>query len=183
MASFNNTPSVGRQASDFRYFDLGRYWNSRIRTIFESDVVQEQLVRDFEKFVKAKEHRLNSVRGSSHQVTFTYNPAEKPIRWDFCDWRSTRIGRPFSFDDYVCHGACHSIVNALFLTAKIAYPEIPWVIVSGKNHSTVWDQNLTFFDMNYFALKVSAEDCAINTVFDNECMILQEDELLILNWF
>ena len=186
MTNFNNPPIAGRQPSDFRYFDLGRHWNSRLKNIFESDFVQAQLFQDFQKFVKEKERRLNRWRsdnGSSHHATYTYDPTEKPIRWDFCDWRSNRIGRPFSFDEYVCYGACHSIVNSLFLTAKIAYPEIPWVIVSGKNHSTVWDQDLIFFDMNYFALKVSAEVCAINTVLEKDCLILEENELLTIEWF
>ena len=180
MTNFNNPPIAGRQASDFRYFDLGRYWNSRLKNIFESDFVQAQLFKDFQKFVKGKERRLNSERGSSHQVTYEYAQTDKPIRWDFCDWRSSRIGRPYLFDEYVCHGACHCIVNSLLLTAKIAYPNILWVIVSGRNHSTVWDKELTFFDMNYFALKVSAEDCASNTVLDNESVILQVGVLLDL---
>ena len=180
MTFNNNLRHVGCQASDFRYFDLGRHWNSKIRRIFESDIVQAQLFQDFQKFVKAKERLLISLSRSSHQVTNVYAQTDKPIRWDSCDWRSNRIGRPYSFDEYVCHGACHCIVNSLFLTAKIAFPEKPWVIVSGRNHSTVWDQDITFFDMNYFALKVTAGDCAINTVLDNECLILQEDELLLL---
>ena len=182
MAICSNHRHTGRQANDFRYFDLGRHWNSRIRRIFESDFVQAQLFQDFQKFVKGKERRLNSDRGSSHQVTFEYTQTDKPIRWDSVDWRCGRIGRPYSFDEYVCHGACHYIVNSLLLTAKIAYPDRPWVIVSGKHHSTVWDQCLTFFDMNYFALKVSPEDCANNTVLNSECIILDERVLLDLEW-
>jgi hypothetical protein len=34
--------------------------------------------------------------------------------------------------------------------------------------------------MNYFALKVSPEDCAINTVFDDESIIFEEGMLLEL---
>jgi hypothetical protein len=180
MTINNHQSLAGSQASDFRYFDLGRHWNSGLKNIFESDVVQAQLIQDFNKFVKGKERRINSERGSQHQVTYNYNPAEKPIRWDSVDWRCGRIGRPFSFDEYVCHGACHNIVNSLLLTARIAYPDRPWIIVTGKQHSTVWDQHLTFFDMNYFALKVSAEDCAINTVLDKDSDYLEEGELLAL---
>ena len=171
---------AGRQASHFKYFDLGRHWNSRIRNIFESDVVQAQLFQDFNKHVKSRERRINSERKLSHHVTYSYLQTDKPISWDSCDWRSSRVGRPYSFDQYVCHGACHCIVNSLLLTARIAYPDSPWIIVSGKHHSTVWDQYLTFFDMNYFALKVSPEECAINTVLDHESIILEEGELLEL---
>ena len=176
----DNYHPLGSKASDFRYFDLGRYWNSGIRNIFESAAVQAQLFQDFNKFVKGKEHRLNSDRASSNHVTYSYNQTDKPIRWDSTDWRCSRIGRPHSFDEYVCHGACHCIVNSLLLTARIAYPDKPWVIVNGTRHSTVWDQCLTFFDMNYFALKVSPEECAINTVLDQESIFLEEGELLQL---
>lgn len=183
MTFNSNRQHVGRQARDFRYFDLGKHWNSRIKNIFESDVVQAQLFQDFNKFVKGKERRFNKWRsdsGSSNHVSYEYSQTDKPIRWDSCDWRCGRIGRPYSFDEYVCHGACHWIVNSILLTAIIAYPDQPWVIVSSPNHSTVWDQGLTFFDINYFALKVSPEDCAISTVFDDECHILGEGVLLDL---
>lgn len=183
MTIYNNHPHVGRQASDFRYVDLGKHWNSRIKPVFESDVVQAQLFQDFGKFVRARNMRFYGIHSDiewQNYPTYSYFQTVKPVRWDNSDWRSRKIGRPYSFDDYICFGACHCIVNSLLLTARIAYPDNPWVIVSGKHHSTVWDQCLTFFDMNYFALKVSPEDCAINTVLNQECIILAEGELLEL---
>lgn len=163
-----------RSPSDFGYFDLGRHWNKIIRPVFESESIQEQLFRDFSKFEKAKDHRFNFHR------TFCYVPSDKPIKLDSSDWRCFRRGRPFSFDEYICYGACHWIVNALLLTARIVFPDRPWIIVSGQKHSTVWDQDSTFFDMNYFALKVSPEECAINTVLHPESVFLRMGELLKL---
>lgn len=180
MTTSGNQPYVNRQASDFRYFDLGRHWNSKLRAIFESDVVQAQLFQDFTKFQKSRARRFNPNyidQGLSGIGTFSYLPTDKPRRCDFSEWRSLRIGRPYSFDDYVCYGACHWIVNSLLITARIAYPNKPWIIVCGDHHSTVWDQDVTFFDMNYYALKVSSEDCALSTVLDPESVFLYEGEL------
>ena len=99
MTSHDNHAYLGRPASDYWYFDLGRHWNSRIKNVFESDVVQAQLFHDFNKFVKGKELRLNSDCASSNHVTYSYNQTDKPIRWDSTDWRCSRIGRPDSFDE------------------------------------------------------------------------------------
>lgn len=62
MVTNNTYPHASRQACDFRYFDLGRHWNSRLRDIFESDVVQAQIFHDFSKFLKDKERRFNQHR-------------------------------------------------------------------------------------------------------------------------
>ena len=180
---YNNYPHAGRQASEFMYFGIGRHWNSRIKEIFESDVVQAQLFHDFNKYAKFMERRVNkkgSVRRSQGHVTYSYNQTDKPICLDLSDWRCERIGRPYSFDEYVCNGACHTIVNSLLLTARIAFPDRPWIIVSSVRHSTVWDQCVTFFDMNWLALNISATYCAISTVFNDESDFLKEGELLEL---
>ncbi len=176
-------PHVSRQASDFRYFDLARHWSGKLRGVFESAVVQTQLFNDFTKFQKDKERRYNQSlidRGLPGTATFSYLPTDKPMQCDSLDWRLDRVGRPFAFDEYVCARACHWIVNSLLMTARIAYPNKPWIIVSSHHHSTVWDQDVTFFDMNYFALKISAEDCASQTVLDPTSIFFAEGVLMEL---
>jgi len=180
MTIDNNHPNLVRQASNFRYFDIGKHWNSMIKPVFESDAVQAQLFQDFGKFIRAREkgfYGFNSDAEWQNYPSYSYFQTVKPIRWDNSDWRCGRVGRPYSFNDYLCYGACHWIVNALLMTARIVYPNRPWIIVVGDKHSTVWDQAYTFFDMNYFALKVSPEDCALNTVLHPESEFFKEGEL------
>jgi hypothetical protein len=172
---------VNRTPSDFRYFDIGRHWNNVLKPLFESETIQEQLVHDFSKHVKNRERRFNAtISNPAHHRTWCYDPAEKPKRWDPSDWRCDRKGRPYSFDEYICYGACHCIVNSLLLAVRIAFPNRPWIIVIGQRHSTVWDQDCTLFDMNYFALKVSPEECAIETVLHPNAEFLGIGELLEL---
>jgi len=172
---------INRSPSDFRYFDIGRYWNKVLKPLFESAAIQEQLFQDFSKHVNNRKRRFNATMSNPvHHRTWCFDRADKPKKWDPSDWRYTRNGRPFSFDEYVCYGACHCIVNSLLIAARIAFPNRPWIIVSGQRHSTVWDQDCTFFDMNYFALKVSPEVCAIETVLHPDAEFLGMGELLEL---
>jgi hypothetical protein len=135
---------ITRSPSDFRYFDIGRHWNKVLKPVFESEGIQEQLFQDFSKHVKNRERRLNAATSNpSYHRTLCYDPAEKPKRWDPSDWRCFKRGRPLSFDEYVCYGACHCIVNSLLMAARITFPYRPWIIVSGQRHSTVWDQDCT----------------------------------------
>jgi hypothetical protein len=180
--SINNVQAnrLIRSPSNFRYFDLGRHWNGTIKPVFESEIIQAQLFQDFGKFVRAREMRYFGIHSDiewQNYPSYTYFQAVKPIRLDNSDWRCGRVGRPYSFNDYICYGACHWIVNALLMTARIVYPDRPWIIVIGDKHSVVWDQDYTFFDMNYLALKVLPEDCATNTVLHPDSVFLKEGEL------
>lgn len=163
--------------SKYQYVDIGRIWNSKLKEIFESDEVQHQLFRDFNSYLQTRS-RLFQLKGSYSSPPLKYLMTDRPIRFDPSDWRRYRVGRPYSFDEYVCYGACHWIVNSLLIAAKIAFPNKPWIIVKGRAHSTVWDQADTFFDMNYFALKVSPDDCARNTIFDGDTVFFGENELV-----
>ena len=70
-----------------------------------------------------------------------------------------------AFWDFVCHAACHWLVDLNLYVARSAYPKEPWRILTvstGKNnHSTVWNGDLKFpllFDANYSALGVSPKE-------------------------
>ena len=47
--------------------------------------------------------------------------------------------------------ACHWLVNANLKLAEFAEPNREWRILTSQTHSTVWDGELTLFDMNYCA--------------------------------
>lgn len=174
---------VNQAAVDYRYFDIGENWTKTIQPIFESKMIQTKLFQDFKKYANMKEAYLNlkyKEQGSTETVSFTYNRTNKPIDFDSCTWRCSRKGRPPIFDQYVCHSACHWIVNSLLLTARIAYPSEPWIIVTSDEHSTVWDQKQTFFDMNFSALKAPPAKCAEFTVLNPESIFLEKGGLLKL---
>ena len=54
---------------------------------------------------------------------------------------------------------CHWTANVLLEIAKSAEPEHPWRIISGKNHSTVWDGADTLFETHYLVIGRSADEC------------------------
>lgn len=98
---------------------------------------------------------------------FKYSPPRSepycPAMFDSCDWRFNREkrGRMPEYWDYVCHSACHWIVDLDLFVAINAYPKIPWRIVSHQKHSTVWNGDLgkpVLFDVNFLALGVPAAE-------------------------
>lgn len=100
----------------------------------------------------------------AHDNHYKYNPPRIepycPSVFDSCDWRFNRSkpGRAPEFWDFVCHGACHWIVDLDLFVAINAYPSVPWQILSSNRHSTVWNgdyHNPVLFDINYLALEVA----------------------------
>ena len=75
---------------------------------------------------------------------------------DTCDWRwSKGPGRPPTFFDYCCHGACHWLTVPNLKLARLLFPEIEWVVASSKYHTTVMSpKSKLLFDLNYLALDV-----------------------------
>src|SRR5207253_392237 len=60
-----------------------------------------------------------------------------PADYDSCDWRFRHRGRKPAFWDYVCHSACHWLVDMNFYVAVRGFPDLPWRILSSEKHSTV----------------------------------------------
>src|SRR5262249_45488771 len=89
-----------------------------------------------------------------------YRLRECPAAYDSCDWRFMpgRRGPYPPFWEYVCHSACHWLVNLNLFLAMEVQPSKPWRIVSSSRHSTVWDGESTLWDANYLALGVEASE-------------------------
>ena len=58
------------------------------------------------------------------------------------------------FWDWVCGGACHSLVPLYLWVAQQAEPTTPWRIISSDAHSTVWDGGSTLFDPIFEAMGI-----------------------------
>ncbi|MDG2112042.1 MAG: hypothetical protein P8N02_05450 [Actinomycetota bacterium] len=85
----------------------------------------------------------------------------RPSHFDSCDWRSNRGGRPGpapAYFEYVCHSACHWLVNLNLFVAMQAEPDRPWRIVRSDEHSTVWDGDVTLWDTNFLALRIDVDE-------------------------
>lgn len=105
------------------------------------------------------------VRASEHKYKFTYDPEKHqlPSSYDSCDWRwhDQPPGPHPQFWDYVCHSACHWLVDLCLYVAMSSDSIIPWQIITSEKHSSVWNGSTEFpmlFDANFLALKVAPEE-------------------------
>jgi len=95
---------------------------------------------------------------------YTYKPYEdgaKPERYDSSDWRCDRRGRPAAYWDYVCHSACHWVVDLALFVAQSCFPSVDWRIITSQKHTTVWNgdcEKPVLFDINFSALGVEASE-------------------------
>lgn len=116
-------------------------------------------------------------RAEDFKYPYTPHPEYNwPREYDSCDWRCRieeprRRGPDPDFWDFVCHAACHWLVDLNLFVAGTAWPKVPWRILTvstGKhNHSTVWNGSLekpVLFDANYLALNIPASE-ALRTVW------------------
>jgi hypothetical protein len=60
---------------------------------------------------------------------------------------------------YVKHFAGHWLVNFNLRLVTLAEPNRPWRIMTSDAHSTVWDGQLTVFDLTALALGVPPLEC------------------------
>lgn len=128
-----------------RYYDIQRNWR-RIRPHLANPKVAEALVRDFNKFTFGRWKQK-------------FLPGMVPAEFESCDWRFGRRGRHPAYWDYVKHSACHWLVNFNLELAQASLPDRVWRILTSDKHSTVWDGDVTVFDLNFMALQVSPRDC------------------------
>jgi hypothetical protein len=141
-------PRTKKLPLDCEYFDHRKHWR-KLQPIFESDEIKDVSNREMNSFKLADYHPGNRV-----YRTFRY-----PEEYDYGDWRFWRgRGRPANYLKWVCAGSCHwsAVVNLHVL--KIYQPEIPWQLVTSRDHSTVWDGNKLIFDMQYYALTVPIDE-------------------------
>src|SRR6266446_428227 len=81
-------------------------------------------------------------RSCEHKYPFRPPTCEShhlPAHYDSCDWRFGHRGRMPAFWEYVCHSACHWLVDMNLYVAVRGFPDVPWRILSSQKHSTVWN--------------------------------------------
>jgi hypothetical protein len=121
-----------------RYYDIKRHWTKKIEPHLANDKVQDALVTDFNKFTFGRWKQR-------------FKRGDLPQDFESCVWGREHKGPMPRFWQYVKHGACHWLVNFNLELAMQVEPNRIWRIVTSQRHSTVWDGNITLFDMNFFA--------------------------------
>lgn len=142
------------KVAKLRYFAIVKHWR-KLRPLFQSPEA-ERIWRlnlwDFSR-QKATDHKFKYKHVASHYQT--------PSDHDSCDWRCGIAHRHPEFWKYVCHSACHWVVDLCLHVAMKAYPETPWRIITQRHHSTVWNGSTTdpvLFDINFLALGIEAKE-------------------------
>jgi hypothetical protein len=153
---------------EFRYFDFSRHWTKKLNPIIQSPQAQAILQHDFKDYsiAKAKQRGLSIDHNSLRRM---------PADYDSTDWR---CGRLPLWEQYVCHGACHYIVNTLLYVAMAAYPNRAWRIVTSSKHSTIWDGDKTLFDLNFLTLKVPVHECIEDAFMQPDSVMLNVGQYL-----
>jgi hypothetical protein len=107
----------------FKYFDFSRYWTKKLNPIIQSPQAQSILQQNLKNYIDVKradyiEYANKNGIPVGNSVWF-FVEGQLPADYDSCDWR---YGRLPAWSKYVCHGACHFIVNTLLYIAITAYP-------------------------------------------------------------
>jgi hypothetical protein len=148
-------------AAEMRYYNLKRHWTKRIMPHLGDEKLNRILVRDFKKV-----------------ATWPFQRGDYPSWCETCDWRVNHRGTEPRYWKYVCHGACHWIVNFALRLASLAEPNHKWRIISSDKHSTVWDGFHVLFDVNFQALGVPAHECYLLAMQDG-CVLPVGKELRV----
>ncbi len=135
-----------------KFFPIGRKWKL-LRSIYYSEHAASIWQPCMKEYCES--------RSKHHKYEYTHKNHPSPAYYDSCDWRCERRGKAPEFWEFVCHSACHWLVDLNLFVAKTFDPITPWSIITGKRHSTVWNkskENPILFDANFLALKVCATD-------------------------
>jgi hypothetical protein len=135
-----------------RYFPIVRHW-ARLRPIYYS---REAYAVWWPNMV---EYHAQKAREYGFQPRLENRKV--PSAFDGCDWRCSRRGRPPEYARFVCHGACHWLVDLSLFVATEAFPKTPWRIVTSEEHSSVWNGNCelpVLYDPNFLALGVEPRE-------------------------
>ena len=105
-----------------------------------------------------------------------YSDDVRPCQYETTDWRcmTGRRGRQPAYWDWVCHMACHWVVNTNYSVITELEPDRCWRIVESDLHSTIVDfDRMLLFDPNFLALDISAEETWEMTVLQQNSRILR----------
>lgn len=145
-----------RAPSRLAYYAVDKYWR-RLAPLYRSAAARRIWLPDMRDFrvVRLDEHGIIAGRDDRHYRT--------PSDFDSSTWRfdskfmdaNARSGNPPAYWDYVCHSACHWLINLNAWVITQVEPDRDWRVVTSPQHSTVWDGRHTLFDLNFLALGVS----------------------------
>lgn len=140
--------------SRISYVPVGKYWR-KLRPFYSSPEATKIWRLNLRDFTEQK--------AAQHGFKYKYDDKkyEFPSDHDGCDWRYCRRGRRPKWWDYVCHAACHFLVDLNLYVAMKVWPNTPWRIITQRHHSTVWNgdtKNPILFDLNFLALEVTAKE-------------------------
>lgn len=139
--------------SKLGYFPITKHWH-KLKPLFESKEAENLWRFNLRDYAQQK--------SCEHKFRYKYDESRYrfPADHDGCDWRCCRNSRHPEWWDYVCHSACHWLVDMNLWVAMQAYPEVPWQIITQRHHSTIWNgdkNNPVLFDLNFLALEVTAK--------------------------
>lgn len=141
-----------------KYIDIQKNWR-RIKPFLQDDNAKALIKHGMYHYHMNRKYHFESIGVDTS--SWKYTGHELPCQYESCDWRwDTERQEPQpAFWDYVCHSACHWLVDLNFYAAINAFPKNRWVIVSNSEsndgHSNVVDfENKLIFDMNYLAMGI-----------------------------
>lgn len=157
------------------YYPITKQWK-KLKPIYETPFVIYQSWLDMEVF---QHERANEFEFPFKSRDFTRK--HRPSNYDGRDWRWGKVGRPPAWWDWVCAGACHWVVNTNLTVIRRLEPEHPWQIVTSDKHSTVVDlERKMFYDTNWLACGVTAQECWKDTISHKSMELLEPGQLLEL---
>jgi hypothetical protein len=144
------------------YYDAQKHWTRRVMPVLGDPELQFVLARGLADYRAA---RAEDCRARGITTEHWEKAVGLPCEFDSCDWRDCgnwgrgRHGPQPRFWAYVCHQACHYLVDFNLRLAVLVEPDRPWRILNsdgarGGGHSTVWDGGDLLFDLNFLAFGV-----------------------------
>jgi hypothetical protein len=140
-----------------KYYPIQKNWR-KAKDIYSSPEAKAIWYPDMILFEEMKAEDLGV-----KQWYPTDSPELTPSDFDSCDWRRERLGQGRkgpqpAFWKYVCHGACHYLVDLGLYVATTVEPDRDWRVMCSDDHSTVWDGKDMLWDLNYTALGIDPDE-------------------------
>ena len=159
IPNLDNIRNLSANIDEWQYIDP-KLHARRLNRILKSEPIRKLYDHTSRAYAAVRRYQCLKDSGFTHlpgQWARTEDPLWLPEDVDSCDWRwSASQGRPPLFWQYVCHSACHWMVEANIQVAKQLFPDLDWIVVSGNLHSTVVaPEEKLCFDLQYVALQVS----------------------------
>src|SRR3954465_1903387 len=101
--------------SNLVYYPIQKRW-SKIGPIFHS--------KECEKVWRSNMVEYLEQRASENGYKYVARSFAFPSDCDSCDWRYNRKGKHPAYFNFVCHSACHWLVDMCLFVAMKVHPEV-----------------------------------------------------------